>query len=210
MQGDLTPRLEPILSGQNMTDLWTNACRPRPEEAELRESVWRVCSEFLSRPLTIGMGVRMFNLDPYSRPLTIHMVGAAHSETLGARTTDMDELGRMFPGHQGLEGGDGGARGGPGAHHEASAEGVWTPGKSLHQRLQGPLPSVLGGSRGERRSGQTKSSGRISSRYKQSTVKHSYLSIKFGVEDFDFYAHQGCTYLIKNTVKIVNIIAHLK
>ncbi len=45
----------------------------------------------------------MFNLDPYSRPLTIHMVGAAHSETLGARTTDMDELGRMFPGHQGLE-----------------------------------------------------------------------------------------------------------
>ncbi|XP_016366289.1 putative protein MSS51 homolog, mitochondrial, partial [Sinocyclocheilus rhinocerous] len=68
-----------------------------------RESVWRVCSEFLSRPLTIGMGVRMFNLDPYSRPLTIHVLGAAHNETLGARTTDMDELGRMFPGHQGLE-----------------------------------------------------------------------------------------------------------
>lgn len=103
MQGDLTPRLEPILSGQNMTDLWTNACRLRPEEAELRESVWRVCSEFLSRPLTIGMGMRMFNLDPYSRPLTIHVVGATHNETLGARTTDMDELGRMFPGHQGLE-----------------------------------------------------------------------------------------------------------
>ncbi|XP_051543387.1 putative protein MSS51 homolog, mitochondrial [Myxocyprinus asiaticus] len=103
MQGDLTPRLEPILSGQNMTDLWTNACRPRPEEAELRESVWRVCSEFLSRPLTIGTGLKMFNLDPYSRPLTVHLVGTGHNETLGARTTDMDELSRMFPGHQGLE-----------------------------------------------------------------------------------------------------------
>lgn len=103
MQGDLTARLEPILSGQNMADLWTNGCRPRPEEAELRESVWRVCSEFLSRPLTIGMGIRMFNLDPYSRPLTVHVVGAAQNETLGARTTDLDELSHMFPGHQGLE-----------------------------------------------------------------------------------------------------------
>ncbi|XP_056306899.1 putative protein MSS51 homolog, mitochondrial [Danio aesculapii] len=103
MQGDLTGRLEPILSGQNMTDLWTNGCRPRPEEAELRDSVWRVCSEFLSRPLTIGMGIRMFNLDPYSRPLTVHVVGAAQNETLGARTTDLDELSHMFPGHQGLE-----------------------------------------------------------------------------------------------------------
>ncbi|MCI4374891.1 hypothetical protein PGIGA_G00012120 [Pangasianodon gigas] len=103
MQGDLMARMEPILSGKNMTDLWTNTCRPRPEEAELRESVWRVCSEFLSRPLTTGLGIRMFRLDPYSRPLTIHLVGAGHNETLGARTTDLDELSRMFPGHQGLE-----------------------------------------------------------------------------------------------------------
>ncbi|XP_072535230.1 putative protein MSS51 homolog, mitochondrial [Salminus brasiliensis] len=103
MQGDLTPRTEPILSGKNMTDLWTNVCRPRPEEAELRESVWRVCSEFLSRSLTIGLGIRMCCLDPYSRPLTVHLVGAGHNETLGARTTDLDELSRMFPGHQGLE-----------------------------------------------------------------------------------------------------------
>ncbi|XP_051543399.1 putative protein MSS51 homolog, mitochondrial [Myxocyprinus asiaticus] len=94
MQGDLTPRLEPILSGQNTTDLWTNAYRPWPEEAELRESVWHVCSEFFSRSLTV---------DPYSRPLTVHLVGAGHNETLGARTTDMDKLSRMFPGHQGLE-----------------------------------------------------------------------------------------------------------
>ncbi|KAK3571726.1 hypothetical protein QTP86_017863 [Hemibagrus guttatus] len=103
MQGDLTARMEPILSGKNMTDLWTNACRPRPEETELRESVWHVCSEFLSRPLTLGLGIQMFYLDPYSRPLTIHLVGAGHNETLGARTTDLDELNRMFPGHQGLE-----------------------------------------------------------------------------------------------------------
>ncbi|XP_076842889.1 putative protein MSS51 homolog, mitochondrial [Brachyhypopomus gauderio] len=103
MQGDLTARLEPILSGKNMTDLWTNACRPRPEEAQLRESVWRVCSEFLSRPLTIGMALQMFTLNPYSRPLTIHVVGAGNAETLGARTTDLDELSHMFPGHQGLE-----------------------------------------------------------------------------------------------------------
>lgn len=103
MQGDLTTRLEPILSGKNMTELWTSACRPRPEETELRESVWRVCTEFLSRSLTIGLGIRMFHLDPYSRPLTVHLVGAGQNETMGARTTDLDELSRMFPKHQGME-----------------------------------------------------------------------------------------------------------
>ncbi|KAI5106687.1 putative protein MSS51-like, mitochondrial, partial [Silurus meridionalis] len=103
MQGDLTVRVDPILSGKNMTELWTNACRPHPVEAELRESVWRVCSEFLSRPLTIGLGIQMFGLNPYSRPLTIHIVGAGNAETLGARTTDLDELSHMFPEHQGLE-----------------------------------------------------------------------------------------------------------
>ncbi|KAK2854438.1 hypothetical protein Q7C36_006307 [Tachysurus vachellii] len=103
MQGDLTTRMAPILSGKNMADLWINACRTRPEEAELRKSLWRVCSEFLSRPLTIGMAMKMFGLNPYSKPLTIHIVGAGNTETLGARTTDLDELSRMFPGHQGLE-----------------------------------------------------------------------------------------------------------
>ncbi|KAJ8399849.1 hypothetical protein AAFF_G00405790 [Aldrovandia affinis] len=103
MQGDLRPRLDAILSGRGMGELWTNACRPSPEEGDLRESVWRVTSEFLSRPLTLGLALRLFGLDPYSRPLTIHLAGASHSETLGARLTDMDELGRMFPGHQGLE-----------------------------------------------------------------------------------------------------------
>ncbi|KAJ8364176.1 hypothetical protein SKAU_G00130070 [Synaphobranchus kaupii] len=103
MQGDLSPRLDAVLSGRGMSDLWTNASRPSPEEADLRESVWRVTSEFLSRPLTLGLGLRLFGLDPYTRPLIIHLVGASHSETMGARLTDMDELSRMFPGHQGLE-----------------------------------------------------------------------------------------------------------
>ncbi|KAJ8399848.1 hypothetical protein AAFF_G00405780 [Aldrovandia affinis] len=103
MQGDLRPCLDAILSGCGMGELWTNACRPSPEEGDLRESVWRVTSEFLSRPLTLGLALRLFGLDPYSRPLTIHLAGASHSETMGARLTDMDELGRMLPGHQGLE-----------------------------------------------------------------------------------------------------------
>uniref|UniRef100_A0AAY4EL65 MYND-type domain-containing protein n=1 Tax=Denticeps clupeoides TaxID=299321 RepID=A0AAY4EL65_9TELE len=103
MQGDLSPRLDAILLGKNMSDLWTNAGRQRPESRDLRESLWRVCSEFFSKPLTLGLGIKIFKLDPYSHPLTIHLVGAANSETLGARTTDMDELSHMFPGHQGLE-----------------------------------------------------------------------------------------------------------
>ncbi|XP_063077934.1 putative protein MSS51 homolog, mitochondrial isoform X2 [Engraulis encrasicolus] len=103
MQGDLAPRLEPVLSGKNMKDLWGNAGRSRPSEADLKESVWRVSSEFLCRPLTIGWAIKYFKLDPYAKPLTIHVVGAGNSETLGARVTDMDELSNMFPGHQGIE-----------------------------------------------------------------------------------------------------------
>uniref|UniRef100_A0A3B3S431 MSS51 mitochondrial translational activator n=1 Tax=Paramormyrops kingsleyae TaxID=1676925 RepID=A0A3B3S431_9TELE len=103
MQGDLNSRLEAILSGPHMQELWTNVSRTRPEDGELRESLWRVTSEFLSKPLTLGLGLRFFGLDPYSRPLTIHLVGASHNETMGARLTDFDELSRMFPGHQGLE-----------------------------------------------------------------------------------------------------------
>ncbi|XP_031417279.1 putative protein MSS51 homolog, mitochondrial isoform X2 [Clupea harengus] len=103
MTGDLASRVDPILSGKYMTVLWKSVNRPRPEEADLRESVWRLCSEFLHRPLTIGMAIKFFNLDPYSQSLTIHVAGAAHSETLQARVTDMDELSHMFPGHQGME-----------------------------------------------------------------------------------------------------------
>lgn len=103
MQGDLTPRLRPVVEGANMTDLWTNAGRPRPGDEDLKQSLWRVCSEFFSRPLTIAWGMRLFGLNPYSKPLTVHLVGAGQSETLAARLTDYDELNKMFPGHQGIE-----------------------------------------------------------------------------------------------------------
>ncbi|AWP17586.1 putative protein MSS51 -like mitochondrial [Scophthalmus maximus] len=103
MQGDLTARLDPILNGANMTDVWTSASRTRPDAEDLQQSLWRVCSEFFSRPLTIAWGMRLFGLNPSSKPLTIHVVGAGHSETLAARPTDYDELNNMFPGHQGIE-----------------------------------------------------------------------------------------------------------
>ncbi|XP_053722146.1 putative protein MSS51 homolog, mitochondrial [Synchiropus splendidus] len=103
MQGDLTPRLLAILSGANMEALWANASRPRPDDADLQQSLWRIQSEFLSRVLTVGMAIQQYNLDPYAKPLTIHIAGASHNETMGARLTDYDELNNMFPGHQGIE-----------------------------------------------------------------------------------------------------------
>lgn len=103
MQGDLTSRLDAILSGANTAALWKNASRPRPDDPDLRQSLWRIQSEFLSRVLTIGMAIQHFGLDPYAKPLTIHLAGASHSETMGVRLTDYDELNHMFPGHQGIE-----------------------------------------------------------------------------------------------------------
>ncbi|KAM3592400.1 uncharacterized protein V6R79_018132 [Siganus canaliculatus] len=103
MQGDLAARLDPILNGTNMKDLWTSSCRPQPDDEDLKQSLWRVSTEFFSRPLTIAWAMRLFSLLPYSKPLTIHLVGAGNTETLGARLTDYDELNKMFPGHQGIE-----------------------------------------------------------------------------------------------------------
>lgn len=103
MQGDLTAHFDPILTGDNMKALWTDAGRPRPDEGDLRQSLWRVCSEFFSRQLSVAWGMRLFNILPYSKPLTIHLVGAANPETLAAKVTDFDELNNMFPGHQGIE-----------------------------------------------------------------------------------------------------------
>ncbi|CAL8301991.1 unnamed protein product [Lota lota] len=103
MQGDLSLRLQPLLTSPSMADIWTHAGRPRPDHQDLEQSVWRVCSEFFSRPLSIVWGMRVFGLDPYSKPLTVHLVGAGQAETMGARLTDYDELNRAFPGHQGVE-----------------------------------------------------------------------------------------------------------
>uniref|UniRef100_A0A8C6WJ66 MSS51 mitochondrial translational activator n=1 Tax=Neogobius melanostomus TaxID=47308 RepID=A0A8C6WJ66_9GOBI len=103
MQGDLSTRLDGIMACPNMETLWKNASRPRPEDTDLRQSIWRIQSEFLSRVLTVGMAIQQFHLDPYSKPLTIHIVGASHNETMGARLTDFDELNHMFQKHDGIE-----------------------------------------------------------------------------------------------------------
>nr|XP_040032765.1 putative protein MSS51 homolog, mitochondrial [Gasterosteus aculeatus aculeatus] len=100
MQGDLTSRLDALLEGANTEDLW--AGRSPPGGEDLRQSLWRVCSELFSRPLTVAWAMRLFGLDPHSRPLTVHLVGAGPRETAAARTTDYDELNNMFPGHQGI------------------------------------------------------------------------------------------------------------
>lgn len=103
MQGDMTPLLDTICSSTSMTTLWKNVTRPRPEDSDLRASLWRIQSEFLSRVLTVGMAITLFGLDPYAKPLTIHLAGASHNETMAAKVTDYDELNKMFPGHQGIE-----------------------------------------------------------------------------------------------------------
>nr|XP_061808082.1 putative protein MSS51 homolog, mitochondrial [Nerophis lumbriciformis] len=102
-EDNLNPRLATILTCSNMQALWKNASRPRPDDSDLRQSVWRIQSEFLSRVLTVGLAVRRYQLDPHAKPLTIHIAGASHNETMGGRLTDYDELNNMFPGHQGIE-----------------------------------------------------------------------------------------------------------
>ncbi|NWJ10760.1 Y7331 protein, partial [Crypturellus undulatus] len=103
MQEQLEEKLAAIVGGRYMTLLWANAGKPRPEEGELCESIKRLVTDFHSRPVTIGLGLRLFGIEPLARPLTVHVVGASHVETLNTRATDYDELTRMFPGHQGME-----------------------------------------------------------------------------------------------------------
>ncbi|XP_063285106.1 putative protein MSS51 homolog, mitochondrial [Pelobates fuscus] len=103
MQEDHEEKLDNILSGRYMAMLWSNAGKPRPENNDLRESVKRLTCDFFSRPMCIGFAMNTFHVDPYSGPITIHVVGASHIETLNIRTTDYDELAKMFPGNQGLE-----------------------------------------------------------------------------------------------------------
>ncbi|XP_015230568.1 PREDICTED: putative protein MSS51 homolog, mitochondrial [Cyprinodon variegatus] len=103
IQEDLPQSLEKIISSANMATLWKNVSRTRPDVDDLRQSLWRIQSEFLSRVLTVGMAIQHFALDPYSKPLTVHLVGVSHNETMGARVTDYDELSHMFSGHQGIE-----------------------------------------------------------------------------------------------------------
>lgn len=103
MRGDLTPHLDAVIADTNMETIWKNVSRTRPDDADLRQSLWRLQSEFLSRVLTVGSAVQMCGLDPNTKPLTVHIAGASHNETMGARLTDFDELGHMFPEHEGIE-----------------------------------------------------------------------------------------------------------
>ncbi|KYO32494.1 putative MSS51-like protein, mitochondrial [Alligator mississippiensis] len=103
MQEHLDEKLGAILTGRYMTILWANAGKPKPEEGELLESIKRLTSDFQSRPITIGLGLHAFSIDPYAKPITVHVAGASHIETLNTRVIDYDELTRIFPGHQGIE-----------------------------------------------------------------------------------------------------------
>ncbi|CAM9409902.1 unnamed protein product [Lampetra planeri] len=95
--------LRAVLVCRYMGLLWANAGKPRPDDAELLASTRRVLSDALSRPLTVGFALRRFGLDPRHGPVTVHVAGASHTETLDARLTDYDELGCMFPQHRGVE-----------------------------------------------------------------------------------------------------------
>ncbi|KAM4697703.1 putative protein MSS51 homolog, mitochondrial [Rhinophrynus dorsalis] len=103
MQEGLENKLDNTMAARYMGILWSNAGKPRPEDSELRESIKRLTTDFFTRPLTIGFAMNAFCVDPYSGPVTVHVVGASHIETLNIRPTDYDELAKMFPGNQGLE-----------------------------------------------------------------------------------------------------------
>eukprot|EP00061_Rhincodon_typus_P004921 g23738.t1 len=103
MQEDLDTKLSTILNCKYMKILWENAGRPQPEDEELLESIKRVTTDFQARPVTIGLALHRFGIDPCEKPITIHVVGASHTETLNARCTDYDELARMFPDNDGIE-----------------------------------------------------------------------------------------------------------
>ncbi|KAG8537185.1 hypothetical protein GDO81_024948, partial [Engystomops pustulosus] len=103
MQENLEEKLEAIMVGRYMGILWSNAGKPKPENNDLLESVKRLTTDFFTRPVTIGFAINTFRIDPYNGPVTVHVVGASHIETLNIRATDYDELGKMFPRNQGLE-----------------------------------------------------------------------------------------------------------
>uniref|UniRef100_A0ACB8FJP4 Uncharacterized protein n=1 Tax=Sphaerodactylus townsendi TaxID=933632 RepID=A0ACB8FJP4_9SAUR len=66
MQENLEEKLSSILTGRYMNILWANTGKPKPDEAELAESVKRVTTDFVSRPATIGLGLQVFQINPCS------------------------------------------------------------------------------------------------------------------------------------------------
>ncbi|EHB17478.1 Zinc finger MYND domain-containing protein 17 [Heterocephalus glaber] len=99
----LEATLDAVLSSHAMTVLWASVGRPRPEPDVLQGSLKRLLTDTLSRPLTLGLGLRALGINSgKTGRSTVHVVGASHVETFLTGSGDYNELGYMFPGHLGL------------------------------------------------------------------------------------------------------------
>ncbi|XP_044896089.1 putative protein MSS51 homolog, mitochondrial isoform X2 [Felis catus] len=99
----LDATLDAVLGSHAMTTLWASVERPRPDPDVLQGSLKRLLTDALSRPLTLGLGLRALRINVGKiGGSTVHVVGASHVETFLTRPEDYDELGYMFPGHLGL------------------------------------------------------------------------------------------------------------
>lgn len=95
--------MDAVLGSHAMTTLWASVGRPRPDPDVLQGSLKRLLTDVLSRPLTLGFGLRALGVNVKKMGgSTVHVVGASHVETFLTRPGDYDELGHMFPGHLGL------------------------------------------------------------------------------------------------------------
>ena len=95
----LDDTLDAVLESQAMTTLWASVRRPRPDPDVLKGSLKRLLTDVLSRPLTLGFGLRALGINVGKvGGSTVHVVGASHAETFLTRPGDYDELGYMFPG----------------------------------------------------------------------------------------------------------------
>lgn len=94
----LESTLNALLGSHAMTMLWASLGRPRPDPDVLHGSLKRLMTDVLSRPLTLGLGIRTLAIDVgKTGGSTLHVVGASHVETFLIRSGDYDELGYMFP-----------------------------------------------------------------------------------------------------------------
>ncbi|XP_008580396.1 PREDICTED: putative protein MSS51 homolog, mitochondrial [Galeopterus variegatus] len=99
----LDATLDAVIGSHAMTTLWTSVGRPRPDPDVLQGSLKRLLTDALSRPLTLGLGVRALGIEVGKiGGSTVHVIGASHVETFLTRPGDYNELGYMFPGHLGF------------------------------------------------------------------------------------------------------------
>ncbi|KFO36994.1 Zinc finger MYND domain-containing protein 17 [Fukomys damarensis] len=99
----LEATLDAVLGSHAMTILWASVGRPRPDPDVLQGSLKRLLTDTLSRPLTLGLGLKAFGINSgKTGGSTVHVVGASHVETFLTRSGDYNELGYMLPGHLGL------------------------------------------------------------------------------------------------------------